>query len=402
MILILAACKPTPPEPEPAPAPPAQGLVLGVLSATQVPSFNDNGDRQSMLTALENQLTWLEKQPADIKWKAGDIRFGKDRLRRTLERFRQVWTAHETDPDAFRRAMKDDFQFYRFSWDGSQDVLITGYHAPIYEGSLTPTETFRYPIYARPKDMLIIDTTQFDPRQLVKGEGRRSGKIPARLEKGRVLPYYSREEIDEHGALKGRGLELVYLKDYFEAFSFHVQGGGFVKLTSGGFLKLAYAGQNGRPYTSIGRKLVDEGIIPEEKISMQAIEAYFAEKPEEVKRVCYANSSYVFYSRGRVVDRLEPRHFPPGVLGFPVTTRRSIATDKRYFPGGMPAYIEGVQRQQSGEPHPFGAFVIDQDTGGAIRENHIDFFQGAGDDAEHNAGLLKDETGRVTFFLIKQ
>ena len=140
-----------------------------------------------------------------------------------------------------------------------------------------------------------------------------------------------------------------------------------------------------------------------EKVSIQAIEAYFTEKPDQVLPVCYRNASYVFYeSDGTTHEALHPDLFPHGVLGFPVTPGRSIATDKKYMPGGSLVFVTGQQRQREGEPVPFSAFAIDQDTGGAIRENHIDFFQGAGPDAEEKAGLLKDDHGRVYLILLRE
>jgi len=386
------------------PSPPPTAPVLTPLAAGEIPAFRDVEDRASMVLALDRTLSWLDKQPTDKTWEIGGLTVTHDRLQRSLVRFREIWEAHADQADALRAAITRDFELYRFTWGDHDAVLITGYHAPVYAGSFQESEVYRYPLYARPDDLVAIRPSLFPQKFLEPGDALRGDRVMGRLEGKKVVPYYTREEIDEHGALAGRGLELVYLADYFDQFAFHVQGGGFVALAEGGYLKLSYAGKNGQPYTSIGRMLVDEGIFTEDTVSMQAIETYFGEKPSEVKRVCYANASYVFYSTdGVVIDALGPEHFPPGVLGFPVTARRSIATDKRFFPGGMLAYIEGVQRRlEDSDPAPFGAFVIDHDTGGAIKRNHIDFFQGAGEQAEHDAGLLKDESGTVTFLLIKE
>lgn len=403
LLVLIVACGREQPQPEPAAAAPEPSPSVGVqllpVAMDALPSFEDREDKASMLRALDYQMKWLAGQEKDA-FDIGGITVSKARMTRSLNRFKELWQEHNGEGADFKAAVAQEFEVYGYHWEGSPDILITGYHAPVYAGSKKRSDIYRYPIYALPQDMLTLRPSKFSKIQGT--DSLRNDKVAVRVDGGEVKPYYSREEIDEHGALGGRGLELVYLSDYFEQFLFHVQGGGFVALAEGGYLKLAYAGQNGHAYTSIGRKLVEEGIISEEKISIQAIEEYFAKRPDEVKRVCYANASYVFYQAGEVIDKLEPQHFPPGVLGFPVTTRRSIATDKTYFAGGMIAYISGVQRVESGAaPESFDAFVVDQDTGGAIRRNHIDFFQGAGDQAQADAGLLKDEAGRVYVLLIK-
>ncbi len=356
-----------------------------------------------MFRAIDRQLQWLDRQAPNKVWSFGEETVSLARVKASLQAFRQIWEETEGN-EALNEKIKAAFQLYRVEWDGSPDVLITGYHAPVTEGRLIRDDEYHIPLYRMPQDTVTIRPSRFDETMLRQGRAE-SDRIVARLDpvSREIVPYYSRREIDEEGCLAGRGLELVYLKDYFEAFLFHVQGGGFVKLGDGRFLNLNYAGKNSHPYTSIGKLLASEGKIPEEAISIQAIKQYFSENPDEVKRVCYANKSYVFYQTDGVKwDAIHEDMFPSGYLGFPVSPKRTIATDKRYFPGGALAYIQGEQRRIDGEPEPFSHFVIDQDTGGAIRRAHVDFFQGAGPEAESAAGLLKDERGRLYFLLLNE
>lgn len=365
------------------------------------PELRDSWPQADLVRALDRQLDWFGKQE-HYRWELGERVVDRALMVATLTRFRELITAFGGEPERLQRALADEFELYGFRWQGREPILITGYHAPVFAGSLTPDEQYRFPLYAPPADMVELRLDRFSPKIARKGENSRKERVPARVENGQVLPYYGRAEIDGSGALAGRGLELVYLRDYFQAFSFHVQGGGFVQLPNGKYLRLNYAGSNGQPYHSIGRIMVEEGKIPEHVVSMQALAAWFKAHPQDLERVCYQNPSYVFYQTdGTQHEHLEPDQFPNGVLGFPVTTRRSIATDKRYFPGGGLAFIRGQQRGLEGPARPFSAFVLDQDTGGAIRENHIDWFLGAGDDAEHDAGLLKDAAGEVFFLLLK-
>ncbi len=388
----------------PVPAPEA-GPVFVALGAEGLPAFRDDFPHENLLRAIDYQLQWLDRQEAvPAITLAGRVLDGAAQ-RRTLTLFREIWLEHAGAPEALRAAVAQNFLVYRVLWDGSPDVLFTGYHAPVYRGSRVPDARYRFPLYRMPEDAVTIRPSLFDPKMLRPGTAIRHDRVVGRIDRasGEVVPYHTRAEIDGQGALAGRGLELVYLESYFEAFMFQVQGGGFVQLEDGRYLRLNYAGKNSHPYASIGRLLVDEGKIPEEEISVQAIEAYFAEFPEEITRVCYLNPSYVFYqAEGEPVDALQPEHFPHGVLGFPVTTLRSIATDKRYFPGGGLFFLEGMQRTTDGEPQPFSGFAVDQDTGGAIKEAHIDLFQGAGPEAEARAGLLKDESGRLYLLVARQ
>ena len=149
--------------------------------------------------------------------------------------------------------------------------------------------------------------------------------------------------------------------------------------------------------------LVDEGHIDESGLSLPAVIDYLKAHPEEVLRILYANSSYVFYQTdGETHRELKPELYPSGSLGFPVTTGRSIATDKRYFPGGALAFIQGQQNLPGAPAGPVTGFVIDQDTGGAITEAHIDVFMGAGEGPGARAGLLNDSAGRLYFIVLKR
>ena len=387
------------------PTPQSTGPQWVKLNADQMPAFKDNDSPQAMVRAINRQLEWLAGPGADKSWSFGEETVSAKRMISTLTVFREHWLHSGSDSNTLREKILLDFDVYRIQWNQSPDFLITGYHAPVLEGSLTRTERFKYPLYRIPDDAFFIRPAKFRESLMRPGTSPRHNKAMARIDPqtNEATPYFTREEIDGQGVLQGKGLELVWLDDYFESFLFHVQGGGFVQLQDGSYVKLNYAGKNDHPYISIGRLLVDEGKIPEADISIQAIKKYFAANPNEVTRVCYANKSYVFYQlSGSGSSEITPDLYPHGVLDFPVTPRRSIATDKAWFPGGALMFIEGQQRIESGQPQAFSLFAIDQDTGGAITENHIDLFQGAGPQAETDAGLLKDHQGKVYMLLIKE
>lgn len=383
---------------------PTSGPTWQQVDVADWPLLIDHGNADHLLLAIDRQLAWFGEKDRDWQLTVGTRSLTADDLVTTLLQFRAIWEEHHRDPKQLSAALQASFELYAWYWNGSADILITGYHAPIYAGSREPDTRYRYPLYGPPKDRVHILPRRFHERMLQPGATLRGDHVVGRVnEAGEVVPYFTRQEIDQTGALAGRDLELVYLDDYFNQFLFHVQGGGFVQLPDGRYMKLNYAGKNGQPYTSIGRVLVDEGVIPEAEISIQAIEDYFAAHPEQILATCFRNASYVFYATdGETHADLHPDLFPHGVLGFPVTSGRSIATDKKYLPGGTLFFVVGEQRRRGETGQTFSAFALDQDTGGAIRENHIDFFQGAGPAAEERAGLLKDHSGRIYLLVHKE
>jgi membrane-bound lytic murein transglycosylase A len=150
------------------------------------------------------------------------------------------------------RELEARFELVASSTDGeSMEVLFTGYYQPVISGSLTPSDEYRHPIYAKPADLAAAAV------KIADSEGA-----------ARQGFYFSRREIDEGGALRGRGLEIAWVKDPVDIFFLHIQGSGIISLPDGGRLSVGYAGQNGWPYRSIGRLLIDDGKIAKEEMSI--------------------------------------------------------------------------------------------------------------------------------------
>src|SRR6185295_9121326 len=166
--------------------------------------------------------------------------------------------------------------------------------------SLTPSEEYRFPIYGVPADLVA---------QEQNGE-RKLGRIDNDV----VVPYYTRREIDQLGVLRGRNLEIAWVKDPIDLFFLHIQGSGLLRLRDGREITVGYAAQSGLPYRSIGRLLIDNGKVAKEEMSMQRIRQYLTENPNEQDEVFAYNESYVFFSM------LEGG--PIGSLGVPITAGR--------------------------------------------------------------------------------
>jgi len=267
--------------------------------------------------------------------------------------------------------------------DGNAGGLVTGYYEPLLRGSRTRSKGFEQPVRGVPEDLLTIDLSAIFPELKDK-------RVRGRLEGNKVVPYWSRAEIAARGD-KLPSRTLLYVDDAVELFFLQVQGSGRVSLPDGTMARLNYADQNGYPYQSIGRVLVDRGELKLEEASMQGIQAWARANPGRLEELLNANPSYVFF---REVPN--SKDGPVGALGVPLTAERSIAIDPRSVPLGAPVFL-ATTRPNSNKP--LNRLVLAQDTGGAIKGAvRADFFWGFGKEAGEQAGRMK-QSGRMWLLL---
>jgi membrane-bound lytic murein transglycosylase A len=217
--------------------------------------------------------------------------------------------------------------------DGRDTGMVTGYYEPLLDGSRVRSARYNVPLYAAPDDLLTIDLTELYPEL-------KNMRLRGRVEGKRVVPYWSRADI-EHGAAPVVDKTLVYVADPVEAFFLQIQGSGRVRLTEGGSMRVGYADQNGHPYRSIGRVLVDRGELPLERASMQGIREWGRRNPEKLGPLLDENPSYVFFREvprprrhARSADRWSIR-----IARRAVVRERTIAVDPRSVPLGVPVYL---------------------------------------------------------------
>jgi membrane-bound lytic murein transglycosylase A len=269
--------------------------------------------------------------------------------------------------------------------DGTESGLITGYYEPLLKGSRTRTERYRYPLYLRPDDMITVELNSLYPEL----SGR---KLRGRLEGNRLKPYYSRGEIEvSQSPLAGK--EFLWTDDIVDLFFLQIQGSGLVKLESGEEVHVGYADQNGQPYQSIGKVLIERGELTADKASMQGIKDWGRKNLDKLRDLLNSNPSYVFFRE--LPDGLPG---PLGAMGVPILGERSIAIDPRYIPLGAPVFLATTQPNSN---KPLQRLMMAQDTGGAIKGAvRADFFWGAGNGAGKQAGAMKQQ-GRMWVLLPK-
>ncbi|WP_342377454.1 MltA domain-containing protein [Myxococcus stipitatus] len=379
LLLVGASCARVP---RPAVTRPQDALVALQDTAKLV----DDGGVASLRVALGESLVWLRTRPVDHRFVYGPREVTAGELVAALERLRDRLTDDLSSQDV-SNAVLAEFDLLESAGGEDGSVLFTGYYEPMLDGSMTRTDEYSIPVLSAPDDLIEVPLEPFAERFA-------SEKVFGRLEGKKLVPYWNRSAI-RGGKLSERKLELAWVRDPVALFFMEVQGSGTLRLTDGTERRVGYAASNGRPYRSIGALLIQEGAIPKEQMSMQALRAWLAANPTQQDRVLDHNESYVFF------------RFLPGAavgsLGREVTPGRSIATDARLFPKGGLAFIQTdhpvKMADGSVQWKPLARFVFNQDTGGAIRgAGRVDVFWGRGPEAELAAGMMKQK-GRL-FFLV--
>ena len=345
------------------------------------PFFEDDMDLDSLREALDRNLQYLGKLSPDHVFVYGPHRYTCRQVMESQAAFMEmIRTA--SGPKDLNERVKKDFLIYKAP-GRMGGVLFTGYFEPILQGRLRPDNTFKYPIYRKPDDIIKIDLSLFNEE--FKGKS-----IIGRIEGKSVIPYYSRQQIAQGWALAGRNLELAWLKDPVDVAFLQIQGSGRLDLGEGRATRVGYSERNGHPYRSIGRYLMERGLITKEEMSMQAIRRVLAERPEMVEEVLNYNPSYVFFRDLGDGPLL-------GSINTPITPGRTLALDSRLFPAGAMAWIKAQKpkvndRGEIVSWEAFSRFVMNQDTGGAIKgPGRADLFWGSGPYAELAAGHMKHE-----------
>jgi membrane-bound lytic murein transglycosylase A len=252
------------------------------------------------------------------------------------------------------------------------DAFFTGYYEPQISGSRTRHGDFQTPIYGLPSDLISVDLGRFLPSQ--KGE-HISGRVVGQA----LVPYPGRAEIDAKGLANAK--ILFWCDDPVAVFFLQIQGSGRVLFDDGTSARVAFAGVNGRPYTAIGRALIQNGALTRDTVSLATIRDWLKKNPGQAQAVMELDQSFVFFQEAPLGD---PSLGSPGSQGVALTPLASIAVDARLHPLGVPFYVA------AGGPDPMSGVMIAQDTGGAIRgAARADIFFGAGQDAEEHAGAMK-------------
>ncbi len=295
------------------PLPYGQNALRKITNPSEIPDFSLAClDLSNLHTAINNSLDYLDKPSSKTFFPSGQI--SHTQVVNSLKEFAKLLDSGLTVRQLNEAITKKFDVYMSIGCDDRGTVLFTGYYTPIFDGSLTRTERFRYPLYKAPDDLVKNDA----------GDtlGRRGAN-------GSISPYPSRKEIANSNMLRGN--ELVWLADPFEVYIAHVQGSAKIRLPDNKLITIGYAANNGHEYHGISQELVKDGKFPAEQVSLSAMIDYFKKNPSQIDTYINKNPRFVFFRR--------EEGQPMGSLNEPVIAKRSIATDKTIFPRGALALI---------------------------------------------------------------
>ncbi|MEM6751658.1 MAG: murein transglycosylase A [Cyanobacteria bacterium P01_C01_bin.38] len=336
--------------------------------------WGEDGDKQNLLQAIDYSLNYLQTSEAEVTYQKYIIpEITRERVEKSLKRFRELVVTSQ-NAEELQDAVNKEFVFYKSIGSDSQGtILFTGYYKPIYQASRKPTAEYRYPVYRLPDDF-----------------------------KSWSKPHPTRLELEGADALQAekgklKGLELFWLKSRMDAFLAQVQGSAVLEFADGTTTSINYAGNTDHEYVSLGKELIKDGKLEQEGITLEKVINYLEENPESQNDYLPRNPRFIFFKDTKNAPAI-------GSLNVPVTPERSIATDKSLMPPGALAIIRApfpFINQGKIEQRLVSRYVLDQDTGGAIKSpGRVDYYIGIGKEAGDRAGAIVNQ-GELYYLLLK-
>ncbi|MHC4247286.1 MAG: MltA domain-containing protein, partial [Planctomycetota bacterium] len=137
---------------------PSGGHALRPVASGAMPDLEKAWQRRDtgLLDALDRSIGWFEMPSSRRRYPYAttDGEITHEDAQRSVKRFRTILETASTSAD-FRRQVLDEFRVYEsVGWNGGGSVLFTGYYAPDFDASLTRTDRFAHPLYARPADLI--------------------------------------------------------------------------------------------------------------------------------------------------------------------------------------------------------------------------------------------------------
>ncbi len=380
-------------QPKPAPEPAIDAQIpdgehgLRKLSRDQYPDLGTAWKARDakLTTAMDRSVGWFttgtsrQRYDTEHLGKLAEVVGNHERAGASVVAFREL-LEKSADEKSFQDAVYEQFEIWQSrGYDDKGKVFFTGYFSPEIKASPVRTDTFKYPLFKRPKD-LVTDSVTGEPL------GRRGAD-------GQITPWPTRKELLDSNAFAGN--ELMWLASPLDAYICEVNGSAKLIMPDNAVKFVGYAGKTGRDYVGLGKSLVDAGVISKRELSLAAIQRLYRNDPGMVQKYMDRNENMVFFSL------YDGRNWPSGSLGVPVTERITLATDKKIFPQGLVVLADTESPDYAGRMSPFNRFMLDQDTGGGIRTaGRADIYMGVGAAAEILAGGQVAD-GTFYYFVLK-
>jgi len=383
IVVALFFCLPTD-----SPAKSALQTVFKEVPVFERPSFGDDLDFDSLGESISGSIAYYKKLPFEKRFSFGKDTFTAAHLVRSLELFLS-FIEKKPSQKALIAFIDLHYNVYTFMQNSQvKTVLFTGYYEPLLYGSVKQTDIYRYPVYSRPDDLVTSGSS---------AKGNKTAEI-GRKDGNTVVPYYTRQQIEEKGIAGINALPIAWVNDPVALFFLQIQGSGKISLQSGDLINVHYQISNGHPYKSIGKYLIDKKKLSKETVSMQSIREYLNTHPDEVNEIFNYNPRYIFFE---TVEK-----GPVGCFNIELTPGRSVALDRRMAPAGALVFIQGQKPEVTKDGKiskwaAFSRFMLNQDTGSAIKgPGRADIFWGTGPYAELAAGYMK-HPGQLYYLVLK-
>ena len=361
---------------EPAPVEQLQGLQLSEVSYAKLDGWRDDDLAQIIQTFAHNCEQISKKQNALLS-EHSEIKIKTADMQQICDDFSAQNIATSAD---MRRFMEAHFVPYLISDGENADGKFTSYYEAEIRAATEPDDVYKYPIYARPNDLVEVNLKDFAAEL---PDMRLSGRV----ENGKLVPYFNRQHI-ENNAIDAP--VLLWGDDLVDIHFMQIQGSAVAALPDGTLLRIGYAHNNGRPFKGIGRILLDKGLIAPQDVSMPNIRAWLRAHPEQAAELMAENERFIFH-------RITNADGPIGAFGLPLTAGRSLAVDKQYVPLGSVMWLDTV----APDNEKIRKVVFAQDIGSAIKGVvRGDYFWGHGEEALLQAGRM-NSVGRYYIFLPK-
>ena len=363
-----------------------QTPALRLIAESDYPDFNETfKSKKELIRAADKGLAYFERYNGPRTIRIADRVYGPALLADSLKELVKLAKSSMT-AEAFNARIRETFDVFQSAGsDGQGKVVFSSYYQPLVQANRTRTAKYAVPIYKRPSDLVEVDLASFG----VKPNGAGDTLI-GRVDKDkRVVPYFTRDQIDVHKALAGKHLELAWLKDKFEALDLHIQGSGILKFPDGKEMLAKYAGTNARAYNAVGLMLVKSGVFTKEEINREKLRAYLREHPESVDWILSSNPRYTFFT----LAPLPPDGEPFGAAEQSLVPSRSVAIDPAVIPLGALLFFSTTSPQVDKQGRllgqfPNSRFAVALDAGGAIKgPGRVDIYVGHGKQADVMAPL---------------
>mgnify|MGYP001617652345 FL=1 len=358
------------------------GPALRLAAEEDYPRFEESfKSKAGLIKSARKAIKYLETLPATKTIRVADRDYGPaqliDSAKSIIDFAQKAKTSEEFDAKV--REAFDVFQ--SAGLDGMGRVVFSSYYQPMLKASLKKTAAYPYPLYRRPKDMVEVDLVAFGK---ANGEASVLGRVTA---DGKVVPYFTREDIDRRKALAGKGLEIAWLKDRFDALDLHIQGSAILKFPDGKEKLAKYAATNARTYNSVGLTLVKAGVFTRDEITHDKLREYLRKNPDAESWILSSNPRYVFFELAALPEDGEPF----GASEQSLVPARAIAVDPAFMPLGGLYFFSTTSPQTDKDGRLLGMsentrFAFGLDTGGAIKSpGRVDIYAGHGPQAAATA-----------------